>query len=77
MRTSIFRVHTFKNKWLNVAVLAGAAVQLLAIYFPPMRKLFSTLPLGLYDWGIILSLALIKIICIELTKEWFIVRQTD
>ena len=77
MRTSIFRVHPFKNKWLNVAVLAGAAVQLLAIYFPPMRKLFSTLPLGLYDWGIILSLALIKIICIELTKEWFIVRQTD
>lgn len=71
IRTSIFRVNPFKNKWLNIAVVAGAFVQLSAIYIPSMRKLFSTVPLGMKEWGIILALALIKIFCIEITKELF------
>lgn len=75
MRSSLFRVNPFKNKWLNLAVLAGAAVQLLAVYFPPMQKLFSTVPLGTQEWGIILALALVKLVSIEVTKEWFIHRR--
>jgi len=72
MRSSLFRVNPFKNKWLNVAVLAGAAIQLLVIYIPPMQKLFATVSLGTQEWGLILVLSLVKIIGIEVTKEWFI-----
>jgi len=72
MRTSLFRVNPFKNKWLNLSILAGAAIQLAAIYIPPMQKLFSTVSLGLVEWGIILALSLVKITGIEITKEFFL-----
>jgi Ca2+-transporting ATPase len=72
MRTSIFRVNPFKNKWLNISIVAGVFVQLAAIYFPPMQKIFHTVSLGLTEWGIILVLALVKITGIEVTKEIFI-----
>jgi Ca2+-transporting ATPase len=69
IRSSLFRVNPFKNKWLNLAVCAGALVQLSVIYLPPLQKLFSTVALGAYEWGIILGLALIKLVGIEVTKE--------
>ena len=69
MRSSIFRVNPFKNKWLNIAVIAGALVQLAAVYLPPLQKLFSTIPLGATEWGIILVLSLVKIVGIEVTKD--------
>ncbi len=75
MRNSIFRVNPFKNKWLNLSIVAGLAVQLSAVYLPFMQKLFHTIPLGLKDWSIVILLALVKILLIEITKEIFIARR--
>ena len=75
MRFSLFKINPFSNHWLLVAVVAGFFVQLSAIYFPPLQKLLSTISLGFFEWSIILGLALVKIIAIEATKEFFILRR--
>jgi len=76
MKSSIFRVNPFRNKWLNFAVILGFLVQLAAIYVPSLQCLFSTVSLSFLEWGIILALSLIKITCIELTKDWFLRRKS-
>ena len=75
-RTPLFRMNPFSNMWLNAAVIGGASLQLFAVYFPPMQKLFHTVPLGLTEWGIILLLAIVKIAGIETTKLWLLGRRT-
>ena len=72
MRTSIIRTNLFQNHWLIVAVIGGALIQLAVIYIPSLQILFQTVSLGLLEWGIILGLSVIKIIGIEITKDWFI-----
>jgi Ca2+-transporting ATPase len=74
MRTSIFRMNPFGNKWLNAAVVAGFLIQLAVVYIPSMQKLFSTVPLSINEWVIILALSMVKIIGIESTKEFFMKR---
>ena len=75
LRTSLFRMNPFSNRWLLLAVGAGFLVQLFAVYAPFMQPLFSTVSLGLFEWTIILSLALVKLIAIEITKDIFIARK--
>ena len=49
-----------------------------AIYAPILQTLLKTVPLGIYDWFIILGLGIIEIILIETAKHYFIVRhQTE
>ena len=73
-RRTIFKINLLSNKWLLVAVAAGLSTQLMALYIPSLQRLFKVVPLNLYEWGIILGLALIKITFIEITKEWFILK---
>ncbi|MCK4265388.1 HAD-IC family P-type ATPase [Candidatus Babeliales bacterium] len=75
MRSSIFRVNPFSNRWLVPAVFLGLVIQLSAIYIPFLQKLFLTVPLSLQEWGIIGVLSLVKIVGIEISKEWFILKQ--
>jgi Ca2+-transporting ATPase len=72
LKKSIYKINPFSNKWLLYAVAAGFLIQLIAIYLPFMQKLFSTIPLTLYEWSIIVSLALIKLVGIEVTKKFSI-----
>ena len=51
---SIFEIGLFKNKYLLVATACSVAMQLLVIYHPFMRAIFSTVPLTIADWGIVL-----------------------
>ncbi len=68
-RTSIFRQNPFRNRWLVAAVLMGAAIQIMAVYFEPLQNLFGTVGLGVTDWLLILGLSVVKLIAIELTKD--------
>jgi len=56
-RVSNFALGWFKNRALWGAVLAGAALQALAVYVPPLHPLFRTvsLPLGLAAMVLLLS----------------------
>jgi P-type Ca2+ transporter type 2C len=71
IRQSMFRVNPFKNKWIIISVMAGVLVQIAVVYIPSLQKLFSTVSLGWFEWGIISGLAMVKIVAIELTKEVF------
>jgi Ca2+-transporting ATPase len=59
---------------LSFAWVLGAAMLLMAIYFPPLQILLSTHSLNIFDWGLLLGLGLINMILIEATKWHFIVR---
>jgi len=49
-----------------------------AVYMPLLQTLLKTVPLGIYDWLIILILGIIELIAIEAAKYHFIVRhQTE
>ncbi len=68
-RISIFRQNPFRNRWLIAAVMIGASIQVMAVYFEPLQNLFGTVGLGVTDWLLILGLSVVKLIAIELTKD--------
>lgn len=72
LHTTIFKTNPFRNWWLNIAVIAGALVQCAALYVPFLQKLLNTVSLTITDWCIILVLSVVKLVCIELTKLWFV-----
>lgn len=69
-KKSIFKTDLFNNMWLVGSVVAGFCVQLCALYVPFLRNLFQVTRVGLLEWGIIICISLIKIIGIELAKDW-------
>jgi P-type Ca2+ transporter type 2C len=75
IRKNIFRVNLFKNRWLVYSVVLGILIQVAVVYIPFLQKLFYTVSLGLFEWGIILGLALVKIVGIEFAKDWFIIKK--
>lgn len=44
----------FANRWLLLAVAGGFLAQILIVYWPPAQDLFSTVPLSLRDWALVL-----------------------
>ncbi len=69
MRSSLFSVNIFSNPWLLGAVIGGFSIQCMVLYVPGMQTLFNTVPLGWFEWALILGLSLVKTAAIELTKE--------
>lgn len=69
---NIFKAKPFRNKYLNVAVLGGLFLQLIAIYTPFFNRAFSTVPLTWLEWEIILGVIVVVILLIEFIKWIFI-----
>ena len=67
-RYSIFSLGLFTNKPLVYAVLTTVILQLVVIYVPFFQTAFRTVPLSLFEWGVILSLASTTLISMELVK---------
>ncbi|WP_243683761.1 cation transporting ATPase C-terminal domain-containing protein [Methanosarcina barkeri] len=67
-RYSIFSLGLFTNKPLVYAVLTTVILQLVVIYVPFFQTAFRTVPLSLFEWGVILSLASTTLISMELIK---------
>jgi len=77
LRASIFSYSIFSNKYLIWATVIGVGMMLSAIYIPALSGLLETEPLRLIDWGIVVSLGLVKLMGVELVKWWFIHRDFD
>jgi len=77
LKASIFSYNIFNNKLLVWATVMGVSMMLLAIYAPFMNELLRTVPLTLSNWGIVVSLGLVKLLGVELVKWWFIHRDMD
>jgi Ca2+-transporting ATPase len=64
------RVGLFSNRYLIVGLAAAFLLQLSAIYLPPMQQMFSTVPLGPWDWLALLFVAPWIIVAAELQKHF-------
>lgn len=75
LRHSIFREKFFSNKYLPLALAAGFILQILAVYFPPLQKIFKTTALTFTDWLIVIGVSLLWVLVIEVTKWIFSARR--
>jgi len=50
---SLFKVGVFRNKFLLGAILVSVALQVLILY-TPLNRVFDVVPLGIYEWSIVL-----------------------
>jgi hypothetical protein len=48
---------------------------LVALVHPFFQEIFEISPLGLSDWGLLFMIGLVKLVMIELVKEWFLIRK--
>jgi Ca2+-transporting ATPase len=67
-RHSVFSIGLFSNKPLIYAVTSTIVLQLAVIYIPFLNDAFSTAPLELEDWMLILALASTTLILVEAAK---------
>ena len=67
---SIFKMNPISNKFLAGSTLIVIALQMFAVYSPFMQKILHTVPLNLYDWLAIGSIAL-SIIAFEEIRKFF------
>jgi len=77
LRRNLWRINPFSNKILVAAWLLGMAMLMAALYLPTLQAFLKTVPLGIFDWQIILGLGLLNVILIEATKWYFIVKRKE
>lgn len=63
------RVGLFTNRYLVAGLAAAFLLQVFAVYHPAMQGLFSTVPLGLWDWVALLAVAPWVIVAAEFQKR--------
>ncbi len=68
---NIWEIKTFDNWHLNLSVLIGILLLLVAIYFPLMNTVFKTRPLTLSQISLVAGLSIVDLIGIELVKLKF------
>ncbi len=72
LKKSIWKYNPFDNIFLNISVVFGWLMLLIAVYAPFLQKILHLVPLHWNDWLFLLSLGLIEIILVELGKIIFI-----
>ncbi len=68
LRESIFRRGFRGNKWIPVSLAISAGLHLVAVYTPGLQPFFSTVPLSLRDWALIIIASAVSLIIIDLRK---------
>ena len=76
LRRSLFRVNPFSNMWLTLSVLFGFFLMWLAVHVPFLQSLFETSALSLSEWGFIFMMGIMKLILIELGKEFLFYKRS-
>ena len=65
---SIFHIGLFSNHAMNKAFLAGMALQLSVLLFPPLMAVFRAVPLSGAQWLAVLGLSLTPTVVCEIEK---------
>jgi len=70
MRTekSIFKVHILSNKYLCLALIIGAVMQVSVIMIEPLSKIFMVTSLNLKQWLEVIALSFVPILFVEFEK---------
>jgi len=74
LRRNIWHINIFSNKYLVIAWVVSFFALIATIYLPILNTLLKTVPLGFYDWMILMGLGLLELGLIEIVKHYFIVR---
>ena len=74
LRKNLWHINIFSNKLLVIAWVVSILALMATLYLPIFNTLLKTVPLGFYDWIILVGLGLIELGLIEATKHYFIVR---
>lgn len=69
LRVPVFRVGLFTNRWMLIAIVVTASVQVCAIYVPVMQKVLHTVPLTGQHWVMIAVVAAPVFVVCE-TIKW-------
>ncbi|MBI4385574.1 cation-transporting P-type ATPase, partial [Candidatus Parcubacteria bacterium] len=69
IRKPIVRADILSNKLLVAAGIFGIALLLLAVYLPALQQVLATVPISLFDWGVILIVSLVELAFLEIAKQ--------
>lgn len=72
LRKNIWQINIFSNKLLLYSWLICLIALVSAFYVPQLQIILKTEALNFFDWQLILSLGIVNLIFIELTKWFFI-----
>jgi Ca2+-transporting ATPase len=75
LRKNLWQINHFSNKFLIYAWMFGVIALVASVYLPPLQAVLKTVPLGMIDWLIVLSLGVLEVILIEFTKWLFITKK--
>jgi len=75
MRYHVWERNPFGNMYLNLAVLFGWALLILAVYWKPLQILLKTVPIGLREWEILIIFGLVNVFLIEFIKTIYLIRR--
>lgn len=61
------------NKWLILATMVVASLQLLLLHVPFLQSIFGTMPLNIYQW-VFAALIAFSIVILEELRKWYVRR---
>jgi Ca2+-transporting ATPase len=72
----VYKINPFGNKFLILALFAGLAIIMLAVYTPFFNNnILHTVPLGMKEWFVLGSYAILSIIVYEVGKKFTIAKR--
>jgi P-type Ca2+ transporter type 2C len=69
LKLSILKLNPFANKFLTVTTVVGVLLFLVAIYTPFFNSVLHTVPLGIKEWLVLGSYAMLSIVVYEVGKK--------
>jgi len=71
MRSSVFEIGLFKNRWISWGILFELIILLSIIYVPQLQPIFGTTPFGFKEWAYLISFIPIVFMADEIRKLVF------
>ena len=62
------KLNPFSNIWVLLGILSSVLLQIAVVYWKPLQSVFSTTPLSLYQWTMIIMVSGIGFVAMELCK---------
>lgn len=68
----IYKINPFNNKFLLLALVLGLTLIQIAIYMPFFNNILHTVPLGIKEWFVLGSYAILSVVVYEVGKKFII-----
>ncbi|MCH7552325.1 cation transporting ATPase C-terminal domain-containing protein [Patescibacteria group bacterium] len=75
LKRNIWQYNPFSNLWVTGAAILGSLLLLAAVYLPFFQFFLGSVALTLFDWILLVALALLNVALIEAVK-WYYIKKT-